>query len=306
MPRFSIIIPVYNVRQYLRECLDSVLAQTCSDWEAICVNDGSTDDSLAILQEYAAKDDRFRIIDQPNGGLSAARNSGIKAAEGEYIFLLDSDDWIVPDALERLDKHLDGQDLLCFAGRKYMEADQTYREPDKLQPATYTSGMAYYNANALVHRDFPFVCTVLRVYRCAYLQASGLLFQEGLFHEDNLFTPKACYYAKRVTVIPDCLYIYRIRPESIMTTFRPKRLTDMVAVANALAAFFKETEHIDKTVVYRYITHNYQMALGYPSDLVRQYVLPTLDWRLYYTVSRTKLRHRFNYFTKKLAYMRFL
>ena len=301
--KFSLIIPVYNVRQYLRDCLDSVLAQTCTDWEAVCVNDGSTDDSPSILREYAAKDTRIRIIDQSNGGLSAARNVGIKAAKGEYIFLLDSDDWIVPDALERLNRHLDGQDMLCFSGRKFIEADGTYHQPDVLQPATYSSGMDYYNANALASRDFPFVCTVLRLYRREYLHTNNVFFTPGIYHEDNMFTPIACYHAAKVTVIPDNLYIYRIRPESIMTTFRPKRMTDMVWISNTLASFFISAQGFDKTIIYRAITHAYQVVLANSPDLVRKYALPTLNWCLYHTVSRTKLRHRYNYIKFRLKYL---
>lgn len=303
MVKFSIIIPVYNVELYLRECIDSVLVQTCADWEAICVNDGSTDGSLTILQTYAAKDKRIRIVNQTNGGLSAARNAGIRVAKGEYIFLLDSDDWIVPDALERLNRHIDGQDLVCFSGQKYIEEDKTYREPDKLQPATYTSGMAYYNANALQSRDFPFVCTVLRLYRRAYLEEHNLRFTEGIYHEDNMFTPIACYYAQKVTVIPDSLYIYRIRPQSIMTTFNPKRATDMTMIANTLAQFFTTKSGFDKTIIYRAITHHFQMVLDYPRAFVVENVLPQLDWHLYRTVSRTKLRHRWNYMKYRMKYL---
>ena len=91
-PTFSIIIPVYNVAAYLRECLDSVLAQTFGDWEAVCVDDGSTDGSGAILDEYAAKDVRFKVVHQANAGVSAARNSGMANASGEYITYLDGDD----------------------------------------------------------------------------------------------------------------------------------------------------------------------------------------------------------------------
>ena len=92
MPYFSIIIPVFNVAPYLRECLDSVLSQTFTDWEAICVDDGSTDGSGAILDEYAAKDKRFRVVHKENEGVSVARNVGLDLANGEYILFLDSDD----------------------------------------------------------------------------------------------------------------------------------------------------------------------------------------------------------------------
>lgn len=90
--RFSVIIPVYNVAPYLRECLDSVLAQTFTDWEAICVDDGSTDESGVILDEYGKKDARFRVIHQENAGVSAARNAALGVANGEWILFLDADD----------------------------------------------------------------------------------------------------------------------------------------------------------------------------------------------------------------------
>ena len=302
MPKFSIIIPVYNVEAYLRDCLNSVLAQTYADWEAICINDGSTDGSLAILQEYASKEPRMHIIDQSNRGLSAARNIGIKAANGDYIFLLDSDDWIVPDALERLSKRINGQDLICFTGQKYNEQDQTYMPSDVLTPAIYSNGMTYYYANALKSYAFPFVCAVLRLYRRAFLQAQNLSFKEGIYHEDNLFTPIACYYARKVTVIPDSLYVYRIRVNSIMTKAEPKRLSDLVLVANSLAAFFVSKKIKDTAIFYRAITHHYQVALSNPYALVRQYVLPEMDWELYYQVSRTKLRHRLNYLKYRIFY----
>ena len=302
MPKFSIIIPVYNVEAYLRDCLDSVLAQTYADWEAICINDGSTDGSLDILQDYSLKEPRMHIFNQSNKGLSAARNAGIRAAKGDYIFLLDSDDWIVPDALERLSKRINGQDLICFTGQKYNEQDQTYMPSDVLTPAIYSNGMTYYYANALKSYAFPFVCAVLRLYRRAFLQAQNLSFKEGIYHEDNLFTPIACYYARKVTVIPDSLYVYRIRANSIMTKAEPKRLSDLVLVANSLAAFFVSKKIKDTAIFYRAITHHYQVALNNSYALVRQCVLPEMDWELYYQVSRTKLRHRLNYLKYSIFY----
>lgn len=101
-PFFSIVIPVYNVAACLRECLDSVLAQTFGDWETLCVDDGSTDGSGAILDEYAARDSRFRIVHQPNAGVGAARNAALEMAVGEWLTFLDGDDRLREDALEML------------------------------------------------------------------------------------------------------------------------------------------------------------------------------------------------------------
>lgn len=103
--KFSIVIPVYNVAPYLRECLDSVIAQTCSDWECICVDDGSSDGGGAILDEYAAMDTRFKVIHQPNSGVSAARNAGMDLACGEWLTFLDADDLYAPGWLN-MAKHL--------------------------------------------------------------------------------------------------------------------------------------------------------------------------------------------------------
>ena len=100
MPAISVIIPIYNVEKYLRRCLDSVKNQTFQDWEAICVNDGSPDNSATILEEYASHDARFKIVNKENGGLSDARNAGMTVATGEYILYLDSDDFIHPQTME--------------------------------------------------------------------------------------------------------------------------------------------------------------------------------------------------------------
>ena len=99
-PKFSVIIPIYNVAPYLRQCLDSIVAQSCADWEAICVDDGSTDASGAILDEYARKDSRFRIFRQINSGVGAARNHGLEFAAGDWITYLDGDDFYTPWMLE--------------------------------------------------------------------------------------------------------------------------------------------------------------------------------------------------------------
>lgn len=116
MPAISVIIPIYNVEKYLRRCLDSVKNQTFPDWEAICVNDGSPDNSAEILEEYAKKDARFKIVNKENGGLSDARNAGMAVASGEYILYLDSDDFIHPQTMEIAYSLAlrDGSDIVSF------------------------------------------------------------------------------------------------------------------------------------------------------------------------------------------------
>lgn len=254
--KISVIIPVYNVEQYLHECLISVITQSYNNYEVICINDGSTDGSLAILQEYARKYSKISVIDQVNSGLSATRNAGIKVATGDYIFLLDSDDYLEPDSLDILARNTTDEDLVCFNGRRYFE-DGRIEEPDNGISAEFCRGWDYYNQYALVSRKFHFVCTVLRMYRRIFLLENNLMFTEGIFHEDNLFTPIACYYAQKVKIIPDCLYVYRIREGSITQKVRVKRLFDIIYIANTLSAFFITKNEIEKMVVYREIAGAY-------------------------------------------------
>ncbi len=293
--RLSIIIPVYNVEPYLRECLDSVLQQTFSDWEAVCVDDGSTDGSAGILQEYASRDNRIKVITKPNGGLSSARNTGLNNAIGDYILFLDSDDWIEPNTLECIhlqlripSSDLRPLDLLCFGGWRG-------KEEENPAPATYISGWDYYNHCALTHHPFPFVCVVLRCYRHDFLSKNKLRFREGILHEDNHFTPRACLAAAQVRVISDRLYHYRIRRGSIMTTRSLRSRQDMIRIANDLAALFSQRKNLDCNVIYRALTHHYQVAFLGASRDESKALRHLVDWHLYRTVSRTRPRHRLNY-----------
>ena len=286
--RFSIIIPVYNVEPYLKECLDSVHNQTYSDWEAVCVNDGSTDGSLSILENYARHDNRFKVISQPNSGLSAARNTGINATQGDYILFLDSDDWLESNTLEILHNNLDGEDLICFGGWRGDLEDC----PDAAQ---YPTGWDYYNACVFRDQKFPFVCVVLRCYHRSMLEANKLRFREGILHEDNHFTPRVCLACGAVKILNTSFYHYRVRPGSIMTTRSLRSRQDMIRIANDLAALFIQHNDIDHSIVYRALTQHYQAAfIGTTRQETRQ-LRPLVDWQLYHTVSRTRPRHRLNY-----------
>lgn len=293
--KFSIIIPVYNVEQYLRACLDSVLAQTFSDWEAVCVNDGSTDGSLSVLEEYEKKDHRLRIISQPNGGLSAARNTGLAAAQGDYVVFVDSDDWVEPMMLIRLAEEVDNEDMVCFACRK-SDSGAT----DKLV-SEQGDGWSYYNRHALEHRVVPFVCVWQRCYRREFLLANSLSFREGILHEDNEFTPRACLKAKHIKVIPDVFYNYRVRPGSIMTTRGLRSKESLITIGNELSDLFAKENDIDKTIVFRHLTQCYQMAFFDNTRDEDLHLRPIVDWRCYRRVSRTKMRHRIHYFTLRVS-----
>jgi len=290
----SIIIPVYNVENFLRDCLNSVTTQSVTDFEIICINDGSTDSSLSVLNNYSLIDNRIKIINQENKGLSAARNAGIRAAKGEYVFFLDSDDWLEPDALKILVENQSGEDIICFNGRRYFE-NGTEEYPDKGIEENNLTGWEYYNKYALVSRNFHFVCAVLRIYRREFLLRNSLFFTEGIYHEDNLFTPIACYYAKSVKIIPNTLYVYRIREGSITQTSNKKRIYDIVEVANSLASFFIPKTNLKKDVIFREIAGEY--FKGFMPDEIKKYgkndkeLVERIQWESFKVVS-TYPRHK--------------
>lgn len=293
--RFSIIIPIYNVSAFLPECLESVAGQSFSDYEVVCVDDGSTDDSYGIAKGYVDAQEHWQLIHQENHGLGGARNTGLKHASGDYVLFLDSDDRLRPDSLQILSENLENEDLLCFNGQRFHEETGAYETADSLTPESYLSGWDYFTNNALKQRDFAFVCVVLRCYKRTYLLAHDLWFKPGIYHEDNLFTPLACYHAGKVKVIPDILYDYRVRASSIMTTRSLKHWQDVVGIANELAAFFVPKESIEKRTVYQLLTHHYQMAFSQLTPAEDKDLLPLVDWKSYRAVSRTKPRHRLLY-----------
>ena len=230
MPKVSVIIPVYNVEKYLGECLDSVLRQTLRDIEIICVNDGSTDGSADILAEYAQKDSRIKIVTQPNGGLSAARNAGMDAATSKYIYFLDSDDWIVDDAMEKCFAicERDGLDQLVFGCETHVSADVCrvidsemarlkevyYRIDETLCGKVFTGAELL---SMLLSKRRYFASVPLRFMRLGAIRAAALRFPDKLIHEDEYFTPLSLLSSQRAGIVCDKFYRRRLRMDSIET-----------------------------------------------------------------------------------------
>lgn len=290
-PQFSIIIPVYNVEKYLRECLDSVLNQSYTGrYEVICVNDGSTDGSLAILLEYAKNYPDLNVVDSENGGTASARNIGIRNAKGEYIWFVDSDDWVERNSLQILAEYLSYSkpEVLCFNGKLYHEEDGREEHDEGIVESRLT-GWDYYNKYALQSRKFHFVCVVLRLYKREFLLKHELFFEVGILHEDNLWIPQMCYYAESVISIPNSLYVYRIRAGSKMQTVSEKKVFDIIRVANKLSEFFVSKTGIDKRVLYREIAGEYFSVFMPPNTEVLEKdfseIKKMINWDSYKKVS---------------------
>ena len=216
-PFFSIIIPVYNVAPYLRECLDSVLAQTFADWEALCVDDGSTDGSGAILNEYAVRDRRFRVIHQPNGGVSAARNAALDVARGEWVCFLDADDKIESHWLEDI----------ALGAKDHPEADwirTSYRDwIEGREPVPWPKGHPC-NTSEKIYPDAADIAwhflayngmMTINVFRRTTIQS--IRFQTGLSCcEDGCFVLDIAILpqTRAILTIPNDDYRYRMRDTS--------------------------------------------------------------------------------------------
>ena len=216
----SVIIPVYNTEKYLAECLDSLAAQTYTGFEAIVVDDGSTDGSPAICDGYAARDPRFRVIHKENGELSEARNAGLDTASGEYIYFLDSDDRILPETLEQTVNVLSetGADFVFFDGRSFEDSPRGFDVPQ-----TYIRKRLYSPREGIdlfrelqKHGEFRSgVPTYL--WKREFLASNSLRFYPGVLYEDMLFSFEAFCTAERVAHCHEPLYERRIRAGSIMT-----------------------------------------------------------------------------------------
>ena len=210
MPFFSIVIPVYNAAPYLRECLDSIRAQTFADWECVCVDDGSSDGSGAVLDEFTATDPRFRIVHQANAGVSRARNRAIGLVRGEFFLFVDGDDAIVPDALECFHRALsetNADGLACHPEDRFISVER-YRG----EPVGFTTLSA--NEKPVELLAGPFAAhgyVVSKIYRTSLF--GHLRFPENVrICEDTRFWADALCVPARWTVVDKPYYAYRKHP----------------------------------------------------------------------------------------------
>ena len=226
--KVSIIIPIYNVEEYLEECLVSAVKQTLNDIEIICVNDGSLDNSMEIVKRYAEKDERIVIVNKENGGLSSARNAGLDVASGEYVYFLDSDDYIVEDAMEVLydEAKLWKLDSIYFDAESFFDQDETREKVDNyddyyIRKNNYSKVVSGLELLANMEENDEFRASAcLQMNRTAFLKEKNIRFIEGIIHEDNPFTLECMMEAQRTKHILDVLYMRRLREDSIMTMLK--------------------------------------------------------------------------------------
>ena len=230
----SVIVPVYKVEDYIRECIDSILAQTYSDFELILVDDGSPDNCGRICDDYAKRDNRIKVVHKVNGGISSARNAGLEVAKGEWIMHVDGDDWIEPDMIESLIQaaQVTGADLVFGDFMKYGPFAGYFKLP------TWSIDKRESMSNYIAYMMTTIWGSIAK--RSLYADHS-LKSPEGISYcEDFHLIVRLCHFAKKVVNVHRSFYHYRYRPTSIMSNMNGKTEADEQWVYQDTIRFFKE------------------------------------------------------------------
>lgn len=288
MPKVSVIIPVYNVAAYLEQALNSLLRQTLTDFEVIAVDDGSTDNSLTILNTYAHSDSRITVISQENQGQSVARNVAISKATGKYLYMMDSDDTIAPDTLQLCYDYAEqtAADFVFFDGETMYEPGAAplpwnYKRTHLCQENTRYEGSQLLR-QMLDTSKHSCVVWLLFISR-QYLQSIHLLFYPGIIHEDELFTTILTLSSPNIFCLQQSLVSHRVRTSSTMGKRYSRRNIDC------------------------YLTVIDQLLLFQDSPLTRYFARYTLS-KVFYTGHKLPLNEKVPVFLRALKsdYLRFI
>ena len=253
MIKVSIIVPMYNVENYIQECIESIINQSLKEIEIIVVNDGSTDNSIKKLE--CIKDNRIKIINKQNGGLSSARNEGLKVANGQYLIFIDSDDFLISDdCLEEMYNNIlnNKLDILSSNAKLYYKDNNKYIKTNK--GLTYTENKVM-SIDEFIEKsqncDIAPACFYM--YRTKFLKDNNLLFKEGIYHEDELFTYRSLLRTKKIYVSNDYFYAYRQRDGSITNSKNNvKRGEDLINICLELDKDFEKIENKNiKAILYK-------------------------------------------------------
>ena len=245
-PTVSVVIPVYQVEPWLRECLDSVISQTYRNLEIILVDDGSEDGGGKICDEYAREDPRIRVVHQSNGGLGYARNTGMDLASGKYIIFLDSDDYWQPETVEELCRTAEAGQLqvVMFSAKCLFDGVEPFACPTythSAQNGEVKSGPESLLTAKANGEYYAQVC--LRFYLLPFLRENRLRFDEGIVHEDESFAFLSCLRADRMVCLGERYYTRRYRPGSIIMTVDPLQSAKGLCTAmETVFRFSRDTE----------------------------------------------------------------
>ena len=260
MPKTSVIVPVYNVQDYLQKCVGSVLAQTEQDWELILVDDGSGDSSGPLCDSLAQSDPRVRVIHQENRGLGGARNTGIGAARGQWLLFLDSDDWLEPQTLERALSAGEGAgaDMVCFGfrsvdkeGRELGVFREEFPEGQGLSPKSRRDLL----------RMAPSACN--KLYRAELFRRAGVRYPAKVWYEDIRTTMKLVPRCEKIVFTGFVGYNYLQRAGSIMNSAQLPRNREIIEAFADILGWYREQglfEEYRQELEYLAVFHAYLAA----------------------------------------------
>ena len=268
-PLFSIILPIYNVEKYLPECVESILNQKCKDYEIILVDDGSTDSSPDICDKYAKEHNFVKIIHKPNGGQSDARNLGLKEAIGEYVFFVDSDDYLKDEmVLSKIaEKIKSNPDVVAFKSLRWFENTKTLSTNSGDLSVSDDALLPYKKYLELIDKDMYFNSPWSKVIKRSILIDNNIEFQNGLLGEDNDWYYKVVNHLQSLELINEPLYVYRQRAGSTTQSYKKKNLEDLLWLIEKWSAVVNKGDMTgNKKVIRNSLAKQYCHAIiGYSS-----------------------------------------
>ena len=244
-PKVSVIIPVYNTENYLREAIESIMNQTLREIEILIVNDGSTDRSRFVINELAARDKRITVFNQENKGLSEARNRAIPHIAGEYVYFMDSDDFLESDCLEKCYKRCKEQqlDFVFFDAENKIEKEVNVSIQSYIRKGQLDESRIYVGQKLLeeqIHKNIFRSSVWLSFVRVDFMRMYFTRFYPGILHEDHLFTIPLYLFANRVGYIARTFFKHRIRSNSIMSKpFSMRNLRGYMVTVSEISACYK-------------------------------------------------------------------
>lgn len=245
----SVIIPVYNSENYLEKCLNSLLRQTLENIEIICINDGSTDKSLELLNKYAKEDSRIKVISKENGGAASARNRGLDNVNGKYVAFVDADDWIDFDMLEKLYNLSESKktDIIIFKMLDYDEKNDKFYKSNyyKIKPLKKFNNKLF-KTEDIGNKLFKVTTsTANKFYNAEFLKKSEAHFPEGLIFEDNPFFFDLMLKADKVFLLDEYIYYRRRRQSSVMSSIN-ENYFGIIPITNLVIDIFKNNNSLEK------------------------------------------------------------
>ena len=275
MAKISVIIPCFNVENYLDECVMSVINQSLKDIEIILVNDGSVDKTLKIIRKYEKKDNRVKVIDQKNQGLSASRNHALELATGEYIIFLDSDDYISEGSLEEIyDKASKNKlDVLYYDADSFFESEKLEQEKGEYKnyykrKEEYSEVYSGQQLFSLMRNKGEYRASAcMQAVKLDFIKNNKIKFIEGIIHEDECYSLEVCLYAKKASHLKKNIYMRRMRDDSIMTSTKSlKRSFGYFKTITSIATY------IDSTVEEEYFNYFYNYIRSLQKSSVKYFI----------------------------------